>query len=124
MSPRKTLDELAAEEMAKRAPEREHAEPTLPTDVLGITPPKPPTQPPPPVVSDRKTPDEWRIVKLTRASHYACAKQLHGWRLHEHHAGGPMHLTEAAYDAAIKAGQQMPCTPHPDAVSPHLGKGL
>ena len=75
-------------------------------------------------VAERKTPAEWRILKNTRASHFACARQLHGWRLHEHHQGEPIQITEAAYDEAIAAGQKMPCTPSPNAVSPHLGKGL
>lgn len=70
------------------------------------------------------TPAEWRAIKNTRASHFNCARQLHGWRLHEHHEGVAMQLAEADYDAAIVEGQKMPCTPHPKAASPHLGKGL
>lgn len=34
---------------------------------------------------------------------YEVAKKLHGWELHEHHAGEPMQLTKADFEAALKA---------------------
>lgn len=78
----------------------------------------------PPPAAIRQSPDEWRKTLNMRASKHACAAQLHGWRLHEHHEGVPMQLTEAAYLEAVEAAQKPSCVPSPNAVSPHLGKGL
>lgn len=77
----------------------------------------------PVVRAELRTPDEWRAQLSPRASHHACAAQLHGWREHEHHQGEPIRLTEAAYREALAAGAQC-AAPSPNAVSPHRGKGL
>lgn len=85
---------------------------------------------------------------------HAAAEALHGWREHAHHAGKPIQLTRAEYEAALKAAAA-PVTraldkdgkptgepidsheaaakgtptitdyePHVAALSPHRGKGL
>jgi len=69
------------------------------------------------------TPDEWRVLLGTRASHFAAARICHGWLEHEHHEGQPMRLSEAAYLAAVAGGLKMPPQPTPDASSPHRGRG-
>ncbi len=71
-----------------------------------------------------KTPDEWRVILGVRASRHACARQLHAWHVHEHHAGAPMQITEAAYREALDAAQTADCIPSPNAVSPHRGCGM
>lgn len=70
-----------------------------------------------------RTPDEWRVVLGTRASHFGCARILHGWTEHEHHEGQPLRLSETAYHDAITAGQSPSLTPTPNALSPHRGRG-
>lgn len=71
-----------------------------------------------------RTPEEWRIALSVRASRHACARQLHGWREHEHHEGAPIQLTEGAYLESLDAAQTADCIPSPNAVSPHRGAGL
>lgn len=66
---------------------------------------------------------------------HAAAAQLHGWGLHEHHAGAPILLSQADYEAALKAaeapvtlpadGNRQAITvyvPHAPALSPHAPK--
>jgi|SRR5690606_33851215 len=59
---------------------------------------------------------------------HAAAAQLHGWALHEHHAGKPIALTRAEYEGALKAATS-PCPkkrrylPHHAALSPFAPKG-
>jgi hypothetical protein len=58
---------------------------------------------------------EWR---------HAAAVVLHGWHKHAHHAGEPMQLTRAQYEAALEAAgpsEGIPA-PHPAALSPHANK--
>ena len=71
----------------------------------------------------RRTPEEWRLLHGTRASHYACARISHGWTEHEHHEGVPIQITEAAYFEALEAGAQPVPVPSPNALSPHRGRG-
>jgi hypothetical protein len=113
-------------------------------DVVGlavaVTEP-PPASPAPPVPPDAptpaaaapstRTPEEWARIKglfLPAATSYkiahfdwkhAAAEAAHGWADHAHHAGAPMQLSEADYDAAIAAVQTSAMTPHAPAVSPH-----
>lgn len=72
----------------------------------------------------KRSPEEWRVLLGVRASRHACARQLHGWHEHEHHAGAPMQITEKAYREALDAAQTADCKPSPNAVSPHRGCGL
>jgi hypothetical protein len=37
---------------------------------------------------------------------HRCAVRLHGWADHEYHAGEPIKITRAAYEAALKAAMQ------------------
>jgi hypothetical protein len=56
---------------------------------------------------------------------HGAAEALHGWTLHEHHAGAPIQLTREDYVAAIKAATTPANTfaPHPAALSPfHPGR--
>jgi hypothetical protein len=48
----------------------------------------------------------------------------HGWAAHAHHAGEPIKLTRADYEAALKAVQPKEGNPvpHPAALSPHKPK--
>lgn len=56
---------------------------------------------------------------------HEAAAMLHGWALHEHHAGTPMKLSRADYEAALKAASQTDSRgeyqPHVAALSPHKG---
>ena len=95
-----------------------------PTD----TPKPPPDQPAAP---STRTPDEWAAAKglFAKATapwksdnydwRHAAAVAAHGWAEHAHHAGAPMQLSEADYDAAIAAVQTPSMTPHTPAVSPY-----
>jgi len=50
---------------------------------------------------------------------HGAAAGLHAWELHEHHAGGPMLLSESDYLAALKAAEGPTYKPHAAALSPH-----
>lgn len=81
------------------------------------------------------TPEQWAHRKglyvehkmLGQESHFgwvhAAAKQLHGWKDHEHHAGEPIKLTEDAYDAALRTithpDEDGQSRAHKPAMSPH-----
>lgn len=75
----------------------------------------------PPAV--KHSPDFWRELLGTRASHYGCARIVHGWTEHEHHEGAPLQITQAAYLEAIEAGQSASLEPSRNALSPHRGRG-
>jgi len=65
---------------------------------------------------------------------HAAAAQLHGWNAHEHHAGSPIQLSRADYEAALAAASAPVATlmpngltrtvyePHKPALSPHAPK--
>ena len=57
---------------------------------------------------------------------HEAAAVLHGWALHAHHAGEPIKLTRADYEAALKAAgvtnDKGEYVPHPAALSPHKPK--
>jgi hypothetical protein len=53
---------------------------------------------------------------------HAAAAVLHGWAAHQHHAGSPIQLTEADYDAALAAVTVAPLVPHNAALSPYAAK--
>lgn len=59
---------------------------------------------------------------------YEVAKKLHGWELHEHHAGEPMQITRADFEAALKAThpEKGNPVPHLPAASdlPHVRERL
>ncbi len=120
----------------KKSPERE--QPTAPF-----------AAPAPAQTSDKKSPEEWagtcgqRRAKsfeetVTRINgkpfdvigdflwEHESASVLHGWKLHEHHAGEPMKLSRSEYEAALKAAgitnSKGDYTPHPAALSPHKPK--
>lgn len=56
---------------------------------------------------------------------HEAAAVLHGWTLHQHHAGEPFKLSRADYEAALKAAgvtdSKGEYHPHPAALSPHKG---
>lgn len=68
----------------------------------------------------------WQHLRRTggRPDLHAAAGVLHGWALHEHHAGEPIQLTAADYAAAIEAVDARPLRPHPGALSPHAGRSM
>lgn len=80
------------------------------------------------------TPEQWARRKdlfvqakfAGQDSHFhwthAAAAALHGWAAHAHHAGEPIRLSEADYDAALAAvqGEGNPKA-HRAAMSPHCG---
>lgn len=80
---------------------------------------------------ERLTPEQWARRKglfvearAPNESHFhwshAAAEALHGWASHTHHAGGPMRLSEADYDAALAAVQaEGNPKAHKPALSPH-----
>lgn len=57
---------------------------------------------------------------------HEAASVLHGWKLHEHHAGEPLKLSRADYEAALaaagKTNEAGEYEPHPAALSPHRPK--
>ena len=83
--------------------------------------------------------DDWRAAKFPPSKSgrphpdlymHAAAAALHGWAPHAHHANQPMKLSEADYDAALKAASSMTLDPgsaqrrphyrpHAAALSPH-----
>jgi hypothetical protein len=50
---------------------------------------------------------------------HGAAAGLHAWELHEHHAGGPLLVTESDYLAALKAAEGPTYEPHKPALSPY-----
>lgn len=74
--------------------------------------------------SAKRNPDAHRAATGTSGYLHSAAAVLHGWSEHQHHAGGPIEITEDAYRAAIKAVDVSPCKPAEAALSPHKGKGL
>jgi hypothetical protein len=84
--------------------------------------------------AEAKTPREWaaklgHIVKARTgipqtfehaSMAHAVADKLHGWSAHEHHyQSTPLMITQADYEAALKAGGEYPVTPaHEPALSP------
>lgn len=58
--------------------------------------------------SGRPHPELWR---------HAGAEALHRWKAHEHHAGKPIELSRADYDAALEAAAQPEPVAHPGALS-------
>jgi len=95
---------------------------------------KPSPKPEPAVL---KSPEDWCFAlglhsrpklskdkKLKLADAVPCwqhgaANGLHAWQYHEHHAGGPLLMSEADYRAALKAAEKAPYVPHPPALSPY-----
>jgi hypothetical protein len=57
---------------------------------------------------------------------HECASILHGWKEHEHQAGGPILLTKEDYELALKAAmcEEGNPVPHAPALSPHKGGGV
>jgi hypothetical protein len=52
---------------------------------------------------------------------HAAAASLHGWSQHEHHAGKPIQLSDADYEAALEAASApkgVSYEPHKPALSP------
>jgi len=87
------------------------------------------TQPPSAAAQATKTPAQWADVVFPKDERgarpfqfwqHATAEQLHGWKLHEHHAGKPMALTEAQYRGALEAAAASKLEPHAEALSEHL----
>ena len=62
----------------------------------------------------RPHPDLWK---------HEAAAALHGWAAHRHHAGQPIQLTRADYEAAVAIVEGVqPYTPHQTALSEHRGE--
>jgi len=94
---------------------------------INVSPPK----------ADKKPPEVWcfelglhskprlsrnKALRLSPAVpcwQHGAASGLHCWELHEHHAGGPLMLTESDYLAALKAAEGPQYKPHAAALSPH-----
>jgi hypothetical protein len=76
-------------------------------------------------MSETKTPAEWAEQVFTTNPRdrwkHAVAEQLHGWGAHEHHAGKPLQLTEADYQAALAAAEGG-SEPHAGALSEYAPK--
>lgn len=100
-------------------------------------PPEPqPEQPPAQQQAEddgTRPPNEWREALFPTSARgtphpdgwkHGAAAALHGWLLHEHHAGEPMRLSEADYRAALDAASNLSAeggyTPHDAALSPHF----
>jgi hypothetical protein len=104
---------------------------------------------PSPVQSDKRTPEEWTgpcgqrrskrfedtVSKINGKEfdvigdflwEHEAASALHGWASHAHHAGEPIKLTRADYEAALSAAGKTNThgeyEPHPAALSPHAPK--
>ena len=98
---------------------------------------RPTPKPQPKAEPKRQPPEVWchelRLFKAGRLSkdksimlspaipnwQHGAAAALHCWDLHEHHAGGPLLLTESDYLAALKAAEGPSYKPHAAALSPH-----
>lgn len=105
------------------------------TDVVSwVEPPGPIPPPPAPAAQPKLQPHEWakktghyrrgdprlpQSTDLYDAVHVA-ADVLHGWSKHRHHfQSAPILLTQADYEAALKAAGEYPVTPaHEPALSP------
>jgi hypothetical protein len=83
--------------------------------------------------SETRAPEVWAREYFPASDrgrqHKACFKHgaaaaLHGWALHEHHAGAAMQLTREAYLGAIRAASAADnnYAPHPAALSPFHGR--
>lgn len=108
-------------------------ESTAPADVgLAVTVPDAPPQPPEPPAAETVparthfTPAELAVATGNATNRkpgirmgggtpqeqpvyswqHNAAAQLHGWAAHEHHAGAPIQLTPAEYQAALKAASE------------------
>lgn len=79
-----------------------------------------PTQPAPAVATPAKHARAWNVPAATLAA----ADVLHGWTLHEHHAGAPLEITEDAFLDAIAAVDSNPPVPAEGACSPHRHRRL
>lgn len=71
-----------------------------------------------------RTPAEHARDYGTSADLLAAADALHGWTLHEHHAGRPMQLAPADYLDAIAAIEFDIMIPAERATSPHRHRRL
>lgn len=99
------------------------------------TDPSAPTEPPPaprPVAPEKRTPDAWAREYFPASDRgrphpalwrHAGAAALHQWALEAHHAGKPLELTRADYEAALEAAAKPNPAPHPGALGPHTKKG-
>jgi hypothetical protein len=54
---------------------------------------------------------------------HEAASVMHGWKLHEHHAGAPLQITREDYEAALRAAGETDAVgqpiPHARAMSQH-----
>lgn len=83
---------------------------------------------------EKRSPDEWmarlkryqlgpKTGRITRAKipswQHSAASVRCGWVQHAHDAGEPFKLSQAAYEAALKAVEAPPYQPPKEAISPH-----
>ena len=92
-------------------------------DKKSAPPPAPPqAKPAPAPATVLKTPREWFALNkdgayLMRLTAHNVAATRHGWAVHRHHAGAPIKLSRADYDAALVAAEQN--RTHTPALSPY-----
>jgi len=88
-----------------------------------------------PKEAETKSPQAWadKLGKVGKLSvprgqpyfkdyRHGMARNIHGWAAFEYHEGGPLLLTLADYQAALKVAEKFPYLPHKPAMTKYAAK--